>query len=242
MSEFKGFIYIWRDRKNNRYYVGCHIGEEEDGYICSSSWMLKAIRRRPEDFRRRIIKRITTSRIDLYTEEKRYLAMIKPEEVKVKYYNLNTKGNNPWYQYPDKVKTIGEKISIKNTGKIHGPCSEDKKEKIRQATKGVKKTYTEESYQRLVDSHKGREHSEEWKQENSERLKEQWANGTRKALETQSEESNKKRSEKLKGRQLTTPTEESRQKQSDARKTLWADPAYREKMTAIRRNRKKKEL
>ena len=36
-----GFVYIWYDRKHKRYYIGCRWGTENDGYICSSSWMKK---------------------------------------------------------------------------------------------------------------------------------------------------------------------------------------------------------
>lgn len=32
-----GFVYLWFDRKHKRYYVGCHWGTTEDGYVCSSS-------------------------------------------------------------------------------------------------------------------------------------------------------------------------------------------------------------
>ena len=51
-----GFVYIWFDKKHRRYYVGCHWGNEYDGYVCSSSWMNQAYRIRPQDFKRRIIK------------------------------------------------------------------------------------------------------------------------------------------------------------------------------------------
>lgn len=30
-EEKYGFVYIWRDRKYNRYYIGCHWGREDDG-------------------------------------------------------------------------------------------------------------------------------------------------------------------------------------------------------------------
>ena len=33
-----GFVYIWYDRKHHRYYIGCHWGTIDDGYICSSNW------------------------------------------------------------------------------------------------------------------------------------------------------------------------------------------------------------
>lgn len=82
-----GFVYIWRDRKHSRYYIGCHWGTEDDGYICSSTWMRKAYKRRPQDFKRRILSKVII-REKLYLEEQRYLNMIKKEEVKTKYYNI----------------------------------------------------------------------------------------------------------------------------------------------------------
>ena len=53
-----GFVYIWRDRKHKRYYVGSHWGTETDQYICSSSWMKNAYKRRPQDFKRRVVARV----------------------------------------------------------------------------------------------------------------------------------------------------------------------------------------
>ncbi len=88
MSEKYGFVYIWRDRKHKRFYVGCHWGREDDGYICSSSWMKKAYKYRPEDFKRRILVSRISSIKELRDIEHYYLNMIKPEEIKVKYYNL----------------------------------------------------------------------------------------------------------------------------------------------------------
>ena len=64
-----GFVYIWRDKGKNRYYIGSHWGREDDGYICSSHWMRKSFKRRPLDFRRKILNRIYTNRIDLFFEE-----------------------------------------------------------------------------------------------------------------------------------------------------------------------------
>ncbi len=106
-----GFIYLWRDRKHKRYYVGSHWGTEDDGYICSSTWMKTSFLRRPDDFKRKILARIYTSRLDLIEEEYRWLSMIKPEEVKVRYFNLNLHKQSHWYTDPDKLKTVGEKIS-----------------------------------------------------------------------------------------------------------------------------------
>ena len=60
-----GFIYIWRDRKHKRYYIGSHWGTEDDGYICSSPWMSQAYKHRPNDFKRRILQRVCSNRKDL---------------------------------------------------------------------------------------------------------------------------------------------------------------------------------
>ena len=63
-----GFVYIWRDRKHARYYIGSHWGTEDDGYVCSSFWMKQAYKLRSEDFRRRILFR-TDDRILLRQKE-----------------------------------------------------------------------------------------------------------------------------------------------------------------------------
>ena len=86
-----GFVYIWFDRKHRRFYIGCHWGTENDGYICSSKWMKQGYKYRPYDFKRRILSRIYTSMTDLYHEEFRWLSMIKEKEIGKRYYNLTIK-------------------------------------------------------------------------------------------------------------------------------------------------------
>ena len=115
-----GFVYIWYDKKHKRYYVGSHWGTEDDGYICSSKWMKRSFERRPNDFKRRIIKRIYSSRNELLIEEQRWLNMIKPEEIKVKYYNLRI-ATNHWYADDYNRKTISEKISIRTKEAMADP-------------------------------------------------------------------------------------------------------------------------
>ena len=84
-----GFVYIWYDKKHKRYYVGCHWGDIDDGYICSSTWMMQAYHRRPQDFKRKILK-TKLSRMEMYNEEGRYLSMIKKEEMHSKYYQISS--------------------------------------------------------------------------------------------------------------------------------------------------------
>ena len=117
----QGLIYIWYDRKYQRFYIGCHWGTETDGYICSSSWMKKSFKKRPQDFKKRYLKKNISTRQEMFTEEQRYLNMIKPNEIKHRYYNLNIKNNEIWSKYDENIKTISEKISIKTKEAMNTP-------------------------------------------------------------------------------------------------------------------------
>jgi len=158
MAEKYGFVYLWFDRKHKRYYVGCHWGTVDDGYICSSNWMRDTYNRRPQDFKRRILKR-NLSREQMYIEEQRYFDMIKKEEIKIRYYNLNLFSKKPWHQYPDSVKTIGQKISHSKKGKSIGPCTIETAKKISNANKG--RVFTEEHKAKLRAAKLGRKLSPE---------------------------------------------------------------------------------
>lgn len=116
-----GFVYIWRDRKHNRYYVGSHWGHEDDGYICSSKWMRNAYNIRPTDFKRRVIVKVFSNRKDLLQKEEYYLSLIKDFELKTKYYNISKSIKDPWFQHPAKLATISEKISIKTKEAMQRP-------------------------------------------------------------------------------------------------------------------------
>ncbi len=84
-----GFVYLWFDRYKRMFYLGSHVGSENDGYICSSKKMLNAYKKRPQDFRRRIIERIFDDNIKkLRTAELNWLLLIKPEELESRYYNI----------------------------------------------------------------------------------------------------------------------------------------------------------
>lgn len=129
-----GFVYIWYDRKHKRFYIGAHWGSEDDKYICSSSWMMQAYKRRPEDFgKRKILKRIYTNKQDLFMEEYKWLSMIKPEELKKKYYNLSVHSPYHWSSNIDEVKNTRKKIS--NTRKSREQCRESSIANLKIATK-----------------------------------------------------------------------------------------------------------
>lgn len=225
-----GFVYIWFDRKHKRYYVGCRWGNINDGYVCSSVWMKKAYKNRPNDFKRRILKTDISTRKETYIEEQKYLNMIKPEEIKIKYYNMCITNNEVWHKYDENIKTIGQKISASKKGKSSGPCSPEKAKAISEAKK---KAFAERGG--ITDAHRqaigkaklGSKHTDEWKAAQSQRLKDQWSDGTRKKAEPK----------------ITMTKEEQGRLHSQQLKQRWADPvwaeAQRAKLKVARNNRTK---
>lgn len=234
MSEKYGIIYLWYDRKHKRFYLGSHWGTEDDGYICSSRWMRKSFNRRQKDFKRRILKRIYTSRKDLLDEENRWLSKIKQEELGKKYYNLRNHMFGHYSTDKTKFKSAVEKMkhtlieNYKNMsederkekfgywkGKVGSnrgkKMSDEQKEKLRQINLG--KTYPNRKPSSRTEYH----HSEETKRKISEKNK-----GNMNCL----------------GR---AQREESKQKIGAANKQImkqkWADPEYRKMMLESRRNK-----
>jgi hypothetical protein len=53
----EAFVYCWTDKSTNKLYIGSHKGSIEDGYVCSSKYMLEEYKKRPDDFTRQIIAR-----------------------------------------------------------------------------------------------------------------------------------------------------------------------------------------
>lgn len=105
-----GFIYIWFDKRRKMFYVGSHWGTETDGYICSSNRMRDAYRRRPQDFKRRIISN-NISRDTLLEEEHKWLSLMNDKELGKKYYNLRKHKWGHWSTDENIKLTVGQKIS-----------------------------------------------------------------------------------------------------------------------------------
>lgn len=187
-QEKYGFIYIWRDRKHNRYYVGRHWGTEDDGYLCSSRSMRDANRYRPQDFKRRIIAKVFTNKQDLVLEEQRWLDMIKSSELGTRYYNKTLRSDSPSMFGRTHTQETKNKMSIATKGK---PKSESHKISLQLANIG--KTYTDET-----NAKKGRPFSEERKRQQSEKLKAYYANNKRSTETRQKISENTKRLQKEK--------------------------------------------
>lgn len=183
-----GFVYIWFDRKRKMFYVGSHWGYEHDGYVCSSNRMRDAYRRRPQDFKRKIIKVVNTNRSDLLEEEYKFLSLIPDADLGKKYYNLTNHKNGHWVSYPEKAKSLKEKISIKTREAM---WRDDVREKYLESLKTRDTRSSDpEVRKKRSDSMIGK-NTEEWK----------WKDNLKKAHESNrgrklSEEHKKKVSEK----------------------------------------------
>ena len=156
-----GFVYLWYDKKHCRYYVGSHWGTETDSYICSSPWMKSSYKRRSQDFRRRILKRIYSNRKDLIAEEFRYLGMIKEEELGTRYYNLRIHA----------TYTRGHSKK-QHTQETKDKISKAKKENPTKFWYG--KTRDLETKQKISKAKIGTIQTQEHKQINSSKIKELW--------------------------------------------------------------------
>lgn len=184
--EKEGFIYIWFDRKRKMYYIGCHWGTLDDGYICSSKWMRDAHRYRPQDFKRRILKR-NIMREDLLSEEFRYFEMMKDDELGEKYYNLNKHHFGHWFIAETSNLSVREKLSEASKKLHQDPVYREKflegrkkmppqtSEQIaKRAKSNTGKKRLEKTKQKIADAHRGKimgPLSKETKQKISEKLK-----------------------------------------------------------------------
>lgn len=182
-----GFVYIWFDRYRKMYYVGSHWGYEKDGYICSSNRMRDAHRRRPDDFKRRILSKVFSIRKDLLFMENKWLKLIKKEELDKKYYNHNNyiKGfeySPHWNENEESKKTVSEKLKEKWRdpeyrakcfpylgGRAGSKHSEETRKRISEIQTGKKRgPHSEETKFKMSAAHTGRVFSEERRKQMSE--------------------------------------------------------------------------
>lgn len=85
---YTGFVYLWRDRSNGKFYLGSHEGPIDDYYKGSGNHFKNAYRLRKEFFRRRILEYVCGSKLDLKIREEYWLSKIDDAELcGKKYYN-----------------------------------------------------------------------------------------------------------------------------------------------------------
>jgi len=151
-----GFVYIWYDRRRKMFYIGCRFGTEDDGYICSSNRMRDAYRRRPQDFKRRILSRGIT-RENLLDEEHKWLSLIPDNDLGKRYYNLRKHKWGHWSTDENSRLTVGQKISASpNRAKNIGLANKGRKP-AKHTTEATIKAHKGLTYEEIYGAEKAKE-------------------------------------------------------------------------------------
>lgn len=230
-----GFIYVWFDKKHNRFYIGSHWGTEDDGYICSSSWMKQAYKHRPLDFKRRILETNIPDRKQTVDVENYWLKMINEDQLGKRYYNLRKHDFGHWSMDKDlseKARQIMSKPR-KNTNNMKGiPKSEEHKQKLREANVNQFKDPSQKELrrQKIAEQRANTDFSE--KQRNSVIGRTPWNKGKKATSES---------IEKMKKSKSKNPwkhTEETKQKlrEKNLGKTLSAEHREKIRQSLLKRN------
>jgi hypothetical protein len=144
------FIYKWTDNKTGMFYIGIHKGTPDDGYICSSKYMMEEYRKRPADFHRDILEYGTQRECQI--KEKEYLKSVDAAK-NLCYYNRSN-GVSPYQNYGPLSEESKEKIRLSKIGKKRPPRSEEWSRKISESNKG--KVISEETKKKMSLALKGK--------------------------------------------------------------------------------------
>jgi len=226
-KEKYGFVYIWRDKKYKRYYIGSHWGTKEDGYVCSSNWMFKSHKRRPGDFKRRILKIVKTNRKETYNEEQKWLDKIKHEELGKKYYNYSKEilvGNGDPWNKGKKCPQISKSLK-----KIRKLFLKEHPEIIEKQKKTLKEAYSSGKIKVWNKGIKTGAQTEELVEKRAQANKNTWAN-----------KSEEERKNPGAGKNLLFLTKEQRKKQQEATKK-WLNSSEGLEFKLRQKNRAEKE-
>lgn len=123
------FLYKWTDTKQNMFYVGVHKGTIDDGYICSSKILLEEYKKRPNDFKRKILKTGTYEQV--IKEETKLLKEVNAAQNKQYYNQHNGDGNFFCKFHTEETKKIIQQ-KLKNYIKTKEHC-----EAISNSKKGI---------------------------------------------------------------------------------------------------------
>ncbi len=124
------FIYKWTDTLTNKIYIGVHKGTPDDGYVCSSKYMLEEYNKRPTDFVREILE--TNTYLECQKKETFLLKEVNAAKNPM-YYNQSN-GAEDFYWSGALTDEMKYKISVKLKNK---PKGEEHKRKLRDKLKGI---------------------------------------------------------------------------------------------------------
>lgn len=182
----EAFVYTWTDMKTNKLYVGWHKGSIDDGYICSSKVMLEEYKKRPYDFKRKIVA--TGYAKDMISLES---AILKSENAALneKYYNMHN--GNGLYRLGSHSEETKKKISKSKIGTKRPDLSEKNKTNLNPAKLGLcgrnmqtennpmfNKKHSEDSKIKMSQNRKGKgtqPKSEETRRKMAESMRLAWA-------------------------------------------------------------------
>jgi len=187
----EAFVYCWTDKKTNMLYVGSHKGSTDDGYICSSKYMLEEYNKRPEDFSRQIVAEGNFE--DIRSLESAILKSVNAK-LNEQFYNLHENDGKFYLKFH--TEEAKAKISKSNTGKTRPDLSERNKKGMSKKSieKMVNTRHTNGSYDSVNNPMYGKRHSEKTK--------------------------NKMSLNRI-GKNKTPKSEETKRKMSEARKKYW---------------------
>lgn len=89
MTDYDGFVYEWTNIKNNKKYIGSHLGTTDDGYIGSGIYFLRSFKKSPDRFVRTILEFVKGDRATLLQREQHYLNSIPDIANNKNYYNVS---------------------------------------------------------------------------------------------------------------------------------------------------------
>ncbi len=165
-----GFVYMWTNDINSKWYIGSHKGTIEDGYTGSGKIFLQAVEKYGiENFTRTILY----EGIDFREQEKLILDQLDAANCTISYNLKNTSiggnafgENHHWYGRSHSEETK-RKLSEINKGKKHTEESKKKMSESRKGTNAGEKCYwygkkhTEESKKKISEASKGRKRTSE---------------------------------------------------------------------------------
>ena len=134
----EAFVYCWTDHTEEKLYVGSHRGTPDDGYVCSSKYMLEEYMKRRQDFTREIIA--SGSEEDMRSFEELLLKSVNAKQDESFYNRCNADGKfypNPGPQTLEHRTKISSRL-VGNKNNLGRVQSEETKEKIRAALRGRK--------------------------------------------------------------------------------------------------------